>query len=134
MAGELQVVVVSPARPVYEGTADFVTVPALDGQLGILPGHAPIVAALGSGLLRIGQQGGSVDRFAVTGGFLKAGGTKVTVLVDSAVTKADANQSEAQRGLDETLEALRHPHSDEEFAHLLERRAWFEARIKLAGS
>jgi F-type H+-transporting ATPase subunit epsilon len=134
MAGSLDVIVVSPARPVFEGTAGYVSVPAVDGQLGILPGHAPIVAALGSGFLRIGEEGGSVTRFAVRGGFLKAGGTKVTVLVDSAVTKADANQSEAQRGLEETLEALRHPRTDEEFAELLERRAWFETRIKLAGS
>ena len=133
--GTLDVVVVSPARPIFEGTAAYVTVPAVDGQLGILPGHAPIVAALGSGFLRIGAEGGgNATRFAVRGGFLKAGGTKVTVLVDSAVTKADANQSEAQQGLDETLEALRHPKTDEEFAALLEQRAWFETRIKLAGS
>lgn len=130
----LDVVVVSPARPIFEGTADWVTVPAVDGQLGILAGHAAIVAALGAGPLRIGQEGGKVDRFAVRGGFLKAGGTKVTVLVDSAVTKADANESEAKRGLEETLEALQHPRTDEEFAELIERRAWFEARINLAGS
>jgi F-type H+-transporting ATPase subunit epsilon len=133
-AGTLDVVVVSPARPVFEGTASYVDVPAVDGQLGILPGHAPIVAALGSGILRIGQAGGGGTRFAVRGGFLKAGGTKVTVLVDSAVTKADADSAEAQRGLDETLEALRHPRTDGEFAALLEQRAWFESRIKLAGS
>lgn len=134
MAGSLDVVVVSPARPIFEGPAAWVQVPAVDGQLGVLPGHAPIVAALGSGFLRIGADGGSVTRFAVRGGFLKAGGTKVTVLVDSAVTKADADQAEAQRGLDETLEALRHPKTDEEFAQLLEQRAWFETRIKLASS
>ncbi len=133
--GTLDVVVVSPARPIFEGTAGWVTVPAVDGQLGVLPGHAPIVAALGSGFLRIGAEGGgSETRFAVRGGFLKAGGTRVTVLVDSAVTKADADPADAQRGLDETLEALRHPDTDEEFAALLEQRAWFASRIKLAGS
>ena len=133
-AGTLDVIVVSPARPVFEGTASYVSVPAIDGQIGILPGHAPIVAALGARFLRIGRDGGSATRFAVRGGFLKAGGTKVTVLVDSAVTKADADQAEAQQGLDETLEALRHPKTDEEFAELLEQRGWYEARIKLASS
>ena len=151
MAKTLEVVVVSPARPIFEGEAEWVTLPAWDrvgggrrlyggedpgrlvvGQLGILPGHAPIVAALGSGLLRIGLGGGRIARFAVRGGFLKVGGSRVTILVDSAVAEADANQAEAQRELDETLAELQHPKSDEEFAELLDRRTWSETRIKLA--
>jgi F-type H+-transporting ATPase subunit epsilon len=152
----LDVVVVSPARPIFEGDAHWVTVPAWNrvgrsegrarwrygapeperlavGQLGIWPRHAPIVAALGSGILRIGRVRGEVARFAVRGGFLKVGDDKVTILVDSAVAEADVNEAEAQRDLDETLEALRHPESDEEFAELLDRRAWSESRLKLAG-
>jgi F-type H+-transporting ATPase subunit epsilon len=132
--GHLEVVVVSPSRPIFEGDAHWVTVPALDGQLGIWPRHAAIVAALGSGLLRIGQEGGKVARFAVRGGFLKVGGTKVTILVDSAVAEADVNAAEAKRELNETLAALRHPKTDEEFTELLDRRAWCEARLKLAGA
>ena len=155
-AGHLEVVVVSPARPMFEGNAHWVTVPAWNrvggsggrvrwrygpppeerlavGQLGIWPRHAPIVAALGSGLLRIGQEGGKVARFAVRGGFLKVGDDKVTILVDNAVAEADVNEAEAKRELDETLAALRHPKTDEEFAELLDRRAWSESRLKLAG-
>jgi F-type H+-transporting ATPase subunit epsilon len=132
-ARSLDVVVVSPARPIFEGEAQWVTVPALDGQLGIYPQHAPIVAALGSGLLRISRGSGNVARFAVRGGFLKVNDNRVTVLVDSAVAEADANQAEAQRELEETLEDLRHPQSEEEFTELLDRRAWSESRLKLAG-
>lgn len=153
-SGTLQVVVVSPARQLFEGEARFVTAPAWDrvggdggglyrapqpgklvvGQLGILPKHAPLVAALGSGILRIGEEGGQVARFAVRGGFLKVGDDKVTVLVDHAVAEADVNTAEAQEELDETLAALRHPRSEEEFVELLDLRAWSEARLKLAGS
>jgi F-type H+-transporting ATPase subunit epsilon len=129
----LEVVVVSPARPIFQGEAQWVTVPAWDGQLGILPGHAPIVAALGSGLLRIGRGGGNVARFAARGGFLKVGDNRVTVLVDSAVAEADVDAGDAQRDLDETLDDLRHPGSEEEFTELLDRRAWSESRLKLAG-
>jgi F-type H+-transporting ATPase subunit epsilon len=151
----LTVVVVSPARPIFEGDAHWVTLPAWDrvggtegmfrwsygaapqerltvGLLGIWPRHAPIVAALGSGLLRIGLEGGKVARFAVRGGFLKVGDDKVTILVDQAVAEADVNEAEAKRELDETLEALRHPESDQEFVELLDRRAWCEARLNLA--
>ena len=104
------------------------------GQLGILPRHAPLVAALGSGMLRIGQEGGKVARFAVRGGFLKVGDDKVTILVDSAVAEGDVNPAEAKRELDETLAALRHPRTDEEFEELLDRRAWGESQLKLAGA
>jgi F-type H+-transporting ATPase subunit epsilon len=149
----LEVTVVSPARQLYEGEARFVTAPAWDrleggrslyggaqqdrvtvGQLGILPRHAPLVAALGSGILRIGLDEGQVARFAVSGGFLKVGDDRVTILVDRAVTENDVNESEARQELEETMADLQHPKSDAEFADLLDRRAWSEARIKLAGS
>lgn len=131
-AQSLDVVVVSPARPIFEGAAQWVTVPGQEGQLGILPRHAPIVAALGSGLLRIGAQGGEVVRLAVRGGFVKVGGPKVTILVDHAVVEADVDEAEARRELEEALAALRHPETDEAFEELLDRRAWGESRIKLA--
>jgi ATP synthase F1 epsilon subunit len=151
----LTVVVVSPARPIFEGDAHWVTVPTWDrvgedgglrwryaatpperlavGLIGIWPGHASIVAALGSGILRIGQEGDQSARFAVRGGFLMVGDNKVTILVDRAVAEADVNAEEAKSELDETLAALRHPKSDAEFIELLDRRAWCEARLKLAG-
>jgi F-type H+-transporting ATPase subunit epsilon len=118
-SGALEVVVVSPARQLYEGEAQWVTVPGADGQLGIRPMHADLVAALGAGPLRIGT-GGQVIRFAVKGGFLKVGNDKVTVLVDRAVTETDVNAGEARQELEETLAALQHPKTDAEFAELLE--------------
>ena len=159
--GTLEVVVVSPARPIYEGSARSVTAPAWNvvgrpsrrgyglygqrggatgperlavGQIGILPGHAPLVAALGSGPLRVMDESGKVMRFAVRGGFLKVGDNKVTILVDQAVAEADVNASEAKAELDETRAALRHPRTDEEFAELLDRRTWSESQLKLAGT
>ncbi len=53
MADRLQVSVISPERTVYEGEADQVVVPAWDGQLGVLRGHAPMLVLLGEGELRI---------------------------------------------------------------------------------
>ena len=77
---------------------------------------------------------GQVARFAVRGGFLKVGGSKVTILVDSAVAEADADTAKAKQELDETLATLQHPKTDEEFTELLDRRAWCESRIKLGSS
>jgi F-type H+-transporting ATPase subunit epsilon len=133
-SGSLSVVVVSPARQLYQGDAAWVTAPAVDGQLGIRPMHAPLVAALGAGPLRIGLGGGGIERYAVKGGFLKVGDNRVTILVDRAVTESDVNAAEAERELEQTKAELQHPETDEEFADLLEARAWSEARIKLASS
>ena len=133
-SGVLQVVVVSPASQLYEGEAQWVTVPAANGQLGIRPMHADLVAALGAGPLRIGLPGGQVTKYAVKGGFLKVGNNHVTILVDRAVTESSVNTGEARQELEDTLAALQHPETDEEFAELLEQRAWSEARLKLAGS
>ena len=129
--GLLQVVVVSPARPIYEGEAKSLVVEAAGGSMGVLPRHADIVAALGAGPLKITRTDGGVDRFAVWGGFLKVGGSKVTILVDRAVRADEVVESEVKQELDETLRSLRHAASDEEFCQLLETRAWCQARLNL---
>ncbi len=129
--GILQVVVVSPQGPVCEDQARWVTVRAWNGQMGIWPRHAELVAALGAGLLRIGQPDGSMRKFALWGGFLRVGDDKVTILVDRAVGADEVDEAAAKRDLDETLEALRHPKSDEEFGELIEKRRWCESQLRL---
>jgi F-type H+-transporting ATPase subunit epsilon len=82
-ADALRVVVISPERTIYDGAADSVVAPAWDGQLGILRGHAPLMALLGSGDLRV-EHGGSAERFHVEGGFLQVVDDVVTVLSERA--------------------------------------------------
>jgi len=129
--GLLEVIVVSPAKPLYHGNARWITVRAWDGQMGIWPRHADLVAALGIGLLRIGHPDGSVDRFTIWGGFLKVGGPKVTILVDRAIAEADVKEADARKGLDEALAGLRHPQTGQEFQGLLDRRRWFESQLRM---
>jgi F-type H+-transporting ATPase subunit epsilon len=85
--GGLRVVVISPERTIFDGAADSVVAPAWDGELGILRGHAPLMAILGSGEIRVGR-GGQVERFHVGGGFLQVIDDVVTVLSESAETAA----------------------------------------------
>ena len=81
--GALHVTVLSPEATVYEGTADSVVAPAFNGSLGILRGHAPLMALLGEGSLRI-TTGGKELRFQVAGGFLQVAENEVTVLSERA--------------------------------------------------
>lgn len=79
----LRVVVISPERTVFEGEADSVVAPAWDGELGILRGHAPLIALLGSGELRV-RHGNDTEHFNVAGGFLQVVDDVVTVLSEQA--------------------------------------------------
>jgi F-type H+-transporting ATPase subunit epsilon len=85
MAEQLKVSVISPERTVFEGSADQVVVPAWDGEVGILHGHAPLLALLGNGTVRV-MQGGSEQRFKIQGGFLQVADNVVTVLSERAET------------------------------------------------
>lgn len=75
----LHVQVVSPERIVFEGDVDSVRAPAFDGDLGILPRHAPMVTLLGTGTLRLGSH-----RFSVRGGVLQVVDDQVRVITDHA--------------------------------------------------
>lgn len=90
MAGPLKVRVVSPEKVVFEGEASAVVAPAWDGQVGILPGHAPMLALVGSGVLSIDRPGGGSDAFHVAGGVLKVERDQVTVLTEYAGTEPPA--------------------------------------------
>ena len=135
-AGPFQVEIVSPERPIYRGEAGSLVAEAHDGEVGVLPGHAPLVALLGSGTVRVAYAGlreGS-ERFAIRGGFLQVLGQKVTLLVTQAVAAADVDAGKARAGLAKAVADLAHPKSDDEFARLLDERRWFEAQIRLAAA
>ena len=79
----LKVSVISPERTLYEGEATSVVAPAYDGEVGILTGHAPMMALLGRGTLRLEGASGQA-RFTVEGGFLQVVDDQVRVVTETA--------------------------------------------------
>ncbi|MEP7346221.1 MAG: ATP synthase F1 subunit epsilon [Gemmatimonadaceae bacterium] len=79
----LKVSVISPEKTLFEGEVDSLVAPAYDGEVGILPQHAPMMTLLGKGELRLGH-GGSAGRFRVNGGFLQVLHDVVRVVTESA--------------------------------------------------
>jgi F-type H+-transporting ATPase subunit epsilon len=77
----MHVTVVSPERALFDGAADAVVAPAFDGEVGILPGHAPFLTLLGSGALTLRHRD-TATRFSVSGGFLQVVGDAVRVVAD----------------------------------------------------
>ena len=82
----LKVSVISPEAVLFEGDADSVVAPAYDGEVGILTGHAPLMALLGDGELRLG--GGTGRRFKVSGGFMQVLDNHVRVVTEKATASA----------------------------------------------
>lgn len=83
MAGTFTFRVVSPEGNVLKEEAEFVVLPGSDGELGILPNHAPLISSLDIGVIRF-EQGGKVRKLATSGGFVEVSDNLVTVLANTA--------------------------------------------------
>jgi F-type H+-transporting ATPase subunit epsilon len=75
--------IVTPERLAYSDTVDAVNLPGIEGELGVLPHHAPLVSILGVGELRI-RKAGLEESFAIVGGFLQVRPDKVVVMAETA--------------------------------------------------
>ncbi len=85
----MHVTVISPERAVFDGEADSVVATAFDGEVGILPRHAPFITLLGTGRITI-RQGESVQAFRIRGGFLQVVNDRVRVVTEQAEEAGDA--------------------------------------------
>ena len=94
----LQLDVITPERRLLSEQVDAVTVPGLGGELGILPGHTPLISALQTGVLSY-TQGGTTRRLLVSGGFVEVNHDRVSVLADLAEfpEEIDAARARADR-------------------------------------
>lgn len=77
----MDVTVIGPEASVYRGPADALVAPAHDGEVGILPNHAPFMTLLGQGTLAV-KHGAEVRRFTVQGGFLQVVSNRVRVVAE----------------------------------------------------
>lgn len=77
----MRVLVISPESSLFDGDADSVVVPVYDGEVGILPNHAPFMAPLGRGTLTV-KRAGQATRFQVDGGFLQVVSNTVRVVAE----------------------------------------------------
>ena len=102
----LRLEIVTPEKLAFEDDVDSVVLPGSQGELGVLPHHAPLVSTLGVGELRI-RKGANEEAFAIAGGFLQVLPEKVVVMAETAdmaseidVEKAEAARREAEKALE----------------------------------
>ena len=102
---KLRVDIVTAERLVYAGEADLVLAPGAEGQLGILPSHAPLLAELDPGELVI-RSGERDEEMALTGGFIEVFANRVTVLASAAEQAGDIDRERAARALARAQERI----------------------------
>jgi len=107
----IQLEIVTPERLVYEDEVDSVNVPGIEGELGILPHHAPLLSILGFGELRI-RKGGAEESFAIVGGFVQVRPDKVVVMAETADLAAEIDLEKAQEARREAERALETGYSE----------------------
>lgn len=101
--------IVTADREVFADDVEFVVVPGAEGELGILPRHAPLISALKAGELRM-RRAGQVEYFAIGGGFVQIRPDKVVVLADDAQHSEEIDESRAQEARERAEAELRdHP-------------------------
>lgn len=101
----IQLEIVTPERLAYADSVDAVVLPGSQGELGVLPHHAPLVSTLGIGELRI-RKGGNEESFAIVGGFLQVLPDKVVVMAETADMAADIDLERAQEARRQAEAAL----------------------------
>ncbi|ELK41421.1 ATP synthase subunit epsilon [Brevibacillus agri BAB-2500] len=109
----MTVEVVTPERVVYSGQAEMVIARGVQGDLGILPNHMPLVSPLKIAPVRIKTEGDNEVKMAVSGGFMEVRGDKVTILAETAelpgdidVERAKAAKARAEKRLAEKYAEL----------------------------
>lgn len=128
MAG-LKLTIVSPERELYHGEVDMVLAPGVNGQLGILPKHAPLITQLEDGEL-IARAGGEEFYFAIHGGFMHVLPDSVTVLADVAERDSEIDIARAEAARQRALEMMaKAPPEERRLTEVALRRSQVRLRV-----
>jgi F-type H+-transporting ATPase subunit epsilon len=123
--------IVTAELTVLETDVDMIIAPGSEGQLGILPRHAPLLTALAPGEIRLKQDGGETQ-YAVTGGFLEVRENKATILADAAEHIEEIDMARAEEAIRRAEERIRMAGADVDLARALRSQHRATARLKVA--
>ena len=102
----IELIIVTPERQLLRESVVEVTLPGADGQLGVLPGHAPLITELGIGELNYRAKSGGEGTLAILSGFAEVLGDRVTVLAETAERPEEINVSRAEEAKKRAEERL----------------------------
>jgi len=101
-----QLELVSPEKLLLSRAVEMAVIPAAEGEMGVLAGHAPMIVALRGGVISVREGGQVTEQLFVAGGFAEVAPDRVTILAEEATPLANLSKSEAQLRLKEAEEAM----------------------------
>lgn len=130
MAMTMHLTIVSAEAAIFSGAAEMVIASGTIGELGILPGHTPLVTSLKPGVIRAILQGGNEEVFYVSGGVLEVQPDIVTVLADTAVRAGDLDEAAALEVKERAEKALTSKKAEIEYSQALSELSEAAAQLR----
>lgn len=131
MAMTVQLDVVSAEERIFSGLVESIQVTGSEGELGILPGHIPLLTGIKPGMVRIVKQAGEEQLLYVAGGVLEVQPHAITVLADVAVRAEDLDEQAALAAQKRAEEAMQHAGADFNYAEAAAQLAEAIAQLRL---
>lgn len=130
MPATLKLEIVTPESKVFSDDVDMVTLTGIDGEMGILPQHVPLMTQLVAGEI-VARKGGEDIYLAVGDGFVQVTGDRVSILTDMAIEAEHIDEAKAEEAQRKAEARLAEKVSDEEVAHIKASLAHAVAQIKV---
>ncbi|MDP2183524.1 MAG: ATP synthase F1 subunit epsilon [Actinomycetota bacterium] len=127
--------IITPERIVYTNEVAMVVAPTVDGEVGILPLHAPLVSALKPGEIRVRRDNDEVEWFAIAGGYIQVHEDKVIILADHAAASSQIDIERVRKGAELAQARLKELSRDASAAEVNEcelELKWCEAQLTVA--
>ncbi len=118
MASTVLCSIVSAEREIFSGQVEMVVATGTNGELGILPGHAPLLSGVKPGPVRLILEGGEEEVFFASGGYIEVQPTSITILADTAVRADDIDEAAALEAQKKAERELQDQKSDVDFARV----------------
>ena len=122
--------IVSAENEIFSGLVEMVIAHGAMGDLGIAPGHAPLLTQLEPGPVRVIKQNGEEEVYYVSGGMLEVQPKVVTVLADTALRADDVNEAAAQQAMEDARKALHNQQSDIDYSTAAAQLAEAAAQLR----
>ncbi|ASK21059.1 MAG: F0F1 ATP synthase subunit epsilon [Vreelandella alkaliphila] len=130
MANSFTCNIVSAEDSIFSGTVEMVVAAGIMGDLGILPGHTPLLTELQPGPVRVIHDGGKEEHFFVTGGFMEVQPTTVTILADAATRASDLDEAAAEEARQQALKAFNEKSSELDYTRAAAELAEAVAQLR----
>ena len=130
MATSVDCDIVSAEESIFEGKVEFISLTGTLGELGIYPGHTPLLSEVKPGPVRLRMESGEEDIFYVSGGFLEVQHHKVILMADTALRAADLNEAAAEEASRQAEQAMADRSSEFEYSRAAGQLAEAAAQLR----